>query len=158
MTEPMLTCYRYGSKRALKEGLRIGAARHVPRGVRRQDWQRCNYFDVWLPLVAAASDLVADYRHEKIGFKVFSQRYRNQMKATESRQVVQLLGTMSLSQPISIGCYCEDEKRCHRSILRELIANEAKAVAGRLFAARPDAHGDDEEHYASPVCYAPTPE
>ena len=66
MPQPMLTCYRYASKRAPQEGLRIGAARHVPRGVRREDWQRGNYFDVWLPLVAPTSDLVAAYRHEKI--------------------------------------------------------------------------------------------
>lgn len=158
MTKPMLTCYRYGSNRVPKEGLRIGAARHVPRGVRREDWQRGNYFDIWLPLVAPTPDLVAEYRSKKIGFKAFSRRYESQMKATESRQVIQLLGTMCLCQPISIGCYCEDPKRCHRSILHELIAKEARAVAERLFAARSVVHGDEGEHFASPVCFAPAPE
>ena len=121
-----VSCYRYGSPRQRGEGLRIGAARHLPRGVKRGDWQRGNYFDTWLPLVAPTADLVAAFKHEQITFPAFARRYRAQMKAPEARHVIDLLAAVARSQPISVGCFCEDESRCHRSILRALIAERVK--------------------------------
>jgi uncharacterized protein YeaO (DUF488 family) len=127
---PLLGIYRYGSERRLGEGLRIGAARFVPRGVRREDWQRNGCFDLWLPLLAPSADLVGEFRHGHIPFATFARRYRSEMKSRESSQVIDLLAGVSLFQPISLGCYCEDESVCHRSILIQLIASAAENRRG----------------------------
>lgn len=150
----LIKTYRYGTSREPGEGLRIGVARHVPRGVRREDWQRRNYFDLWLPLLAPSSELVARYRHNKISFAAFSRHYRSQMKAAESRQVIEFVASVSLFQPLSLGCFCEDESHCHRSLLRELVLKEAKKKASRLTALRDDADPDEQERFANPVCFA----
>jgi uncharacterized protein YeaO (DUF488 family) len=147
-----ITAYRYGSPRQPNEGFRLGAARQVPRGVRREDWQRRNYFDLWIPLLAPTADLVADYRHNRISFAAFSRRYKSQIKAKESRQVIELLATTSLFQPISVGCFCEDESRCHRSLLRELILKEAKRKIPGFSHLRDDS--GESLRFASPVCFA----
>jgi len=147
-----LSTYQYGSRRQPEEGLRLGVARHVPRGVRREDWRRKNYFDLWLPLVAPTSDLVSQYKQGRMSFSVFSRRYRNQMKAAESRQVIELLATVALFQPISIGCFCEDESHCHRSLLRELILKEARTKAS-CFSHR-HARQPETMRFSSPVCFA----
>jgi len=148
-----LSTYQYGSPRQPNEGLRLGVARHVPRGVRHEDWQRKNYFDLWLPLVAPASELVSQFKHGRITFMAFSRHYLSQMKAAESRQVIELLATVSLFQSISIGCFCEDESHCHRSLLRELILKEAKKRASR-FSRRSNSQPDESARFASPVCFA----
>ncbi len=147
----MLTTYRYGSPRSRDELLRIGVARQVPRGVRREEWQCRGHFDVWMPLLAPSAELVAEYRHGKISFASFTKRYKTEMKCRESRQVIELLAAMLPFQPISIGCYCEDETHCHRSLLRELIEEEAKA-RGMAFAAE-GKESEEAIRYASPVCY-----
>jgi len=123
-----VTSYCYGSPRNPGEGLRIGSARHLPRGVKRADWQRGNYFDTWLPLVAPTADLVTAFKHEQIDFRTFARRYRTQMKAPEARHVIDLLAAVARTQPISVGCFCEDESRCHRSILRGLIVERLEAA------------------------------
>jgi uncharacterized protein YeaO (DUF488 family) len=127
-----LVTYRYGTPRSENEGLRIGVARHLPRGVRREDWQRKNYFDIWLPLVAPSPELVFEYRHERIEFKEFARQYRLQMKAPAARQGIQLVAVMACHEPVSLGCYCEDETRCHRSLLRALVEAEMKSPALRF--------------------------
>jgi len=124
---PLLGTYRYGADRRPGEGLRIGAARFVPRGVRREDWQRKGYLDVWLPLLAPSAELVAEFRHGHIPFATFARRYRSEMKSRESSQVIEMLAAVSLFQPISAGCYCEDESVCHRSVLVKLIASAAES-------------------------------
>ena len=123
-----VTSYRYGSPRRPDEGLRIGSARHLPRGVKRTEWQRGNYFDTWLPLVAPTAELVSAFKHEQIDFRAFASRYRTQMKAPEARHVIDLLAAVARTQPISVGCFCEDESRCHRSLLRGLIAERLNAA------------------------------
>jgi uncharacterized protein YeaO (DUF488 family) len=127
-TKSGVTSYRYGSPRNPDEGLRIGSARHLPRGVKRTDWQRGNYFDTRLPLVAPTADLVTAFKHEQIDFRTFARRYRTQMKAPEARHVIDLLAAVARIQPISVGCFCEDESRCHRSILRGLILERIEAA------------------------------
>jgi uncharacterized protein YeaO (DUF488 family) len=149
MTNPMLITYRYGSPRSRNELLRVGAAGQVPRGVHKEDWQRLGYFDVWMPLLAPSAELRKEYRGGKLSFEEFSCRYRKEMTRRESRQVIELLAAMLPFHPISIGCYCEDEALCHRSILRTLIEEEAKA-RGTAFSAE----GESEGQYVSPVCYA----
>jgi uncharacterized protein YeaO (DUF488 family) len=145
----MLTTYRYGSPRSRDELLRIGAARQVPRGVPREDWQRLGYFDVWMPLLAPSAELRKEYRGGALPFEEFAHRYRKEMTKRESRQVIELLAAMLPFQPISVGCYCEDESLCHRSVLRALIEEEARERGLAFSSAR-----DHEGQYASPVCYA----
>jgi len=152
--KPIISSYRYGSMRRPNEGVRIGVARHVPRGIRRENWQRQNCFDLWLLLLAPTSNLISEYRHKKIGFTTFSRRYKTQMKAKGSRQVVELLAAMSLFQPISVGCFCEDESRCHRSLLRELILKEAKRKIVGFTSLLEDSPSGESIRFASPVCFA----
>jgi uncharacterized protein YeaO (DUF488 family) len=149
-----LTTYRYGSERLAGEGLRIGAARHVPRGIRREDWRRKNYFDFWMPLLAPDAELVRRYRGGEIAFAVFERHYRAEMKKRGSLQVVELLAGIASFLPISVGCFCEDEAHCHRSILRRLISDaalEGKVAFGEISV--PDGLAEISR-FASPVCYA----
>ena len=141
--------YRYASPRAKNEGWRIGVARHLPRGIRRGDWAPRGYFDLWLPMLAPSSALVKEYVHKEIAWSVFSRRYKTEMKASECRQAMDQLALMSLDHPISLGCFCEDEARCHRSLLRQLIVSRRDELA-----LSHEAGSNSVTRFASPVCYA----
>jgi uncharacterized protein YeaO (DUF488 family) len=123
--------YQLGSKRKRREGLRVGVVRYPPRGVRKEDYARLDYYDVWLPLLAPSKHLLAwihsrDATDARV-WREFAKRYRNEMlNNTNSRQVIQLLVQLAQRTPIAIGCHCADEKRCHRSLLYQLIQNMAK--------------------------------
>lgn len=107
------------------QGLRIGTTRRPPRGVRKERWQADGYFDLWLPDIAPSQQLLG----RSLDFKQFMDAYERELSAgAESRQTVQLLAEVAKRTPISIGCYCEDEQRCHRSRLKAVIE---KAAAGR---------------------------
>lgn len=146
--------YRYASERADGEGCRIGVARHLPRGVRREDWSRRGHFDVWLPLLAPSAGLVKEYLADKITWSMFSRRYRAEMKKPECRQVIGLLAVMSCGAPFSLGCFCEDESRCHRSVLRELVIARRAVIAPDVLAGQAGAKTGPVLRFASPVCYA----
>ena len=113
--------YRYATPRMPGEGLRIGVTRHVPRGVRKEDWQRCGYFDLWLPLLAPSAELLKAYLDGHLTWSVFARRYRAEMKQPACRQAIDLLAAFSHTTPINLGCYCEEETRCHRSLLLPLV-------------------------------------
>ena len=122
--------FRIGTPRNSTEGLRIGTVRFLPRGVKKEDYARLDYFDVWFPLLAPSTELLkwlktADWRGDKVRWSKFKERYVSEMKKTDARQGIKLLAELSKSTPLSIGCYCEDESFCHRSILRELIQKAA---------------------------------
>jgi uncharacterized protein YeaO (DUF488 family) len=115
---------RLGSPRAAGEGLRLGTVRRPPRGVRRTDFARLDYYDLWLPDLAPTAAVVteamgADWTPAR--WTKFERRYRAEMRAPEKQRRIALLAAMSAQTSFSIGCYCEDESRCHRSILRELL-------------------------------------
>lgn len=114
-----------GKPRIAGEGLRIGAVRFLPRGVRKADYARRDYFDVWLPSLAPSRELLADYRKSKLSPTAFFRRYRAEMAQTDARQTIALLAALACQTPLSVGCYCEDESQCHRSILGELIRQAA---------------------------------
>lgn len=116
-----LQVVRVGAKRKLNEGLRIGTVRYLPRGVKTGDLARLGYFDVWLPILAPSRALLTQYKNSAMTDRTFFRRYRNEMKATDPRQVIRLLASLARHTPISICCYCEDEARCHRTVLAELI-------------------------------------
>ncbi|MCW5556445.1 MAG: DUF488 family protein [Verrucomicrobiae bacterium] len=153
---PHPSTYRYGSARASGEGLRIGVARHLPRGVRREDWAKRSYFDLWLPLLAPPPALVKDYLGKKITWTVFSRRYRTEMKKSECRQVIDLLAGFSRETSLSLGCFCEDESRCHRSVLQQLITKRRDELPSCNANPRSPSRKPLQSmpRFASPVCYA----
>jgi uncharacterized protein YeaO (DUF488 family) len=123
--------YQLGSSRRRGEGLRIGVVRYPPRGVRKEDYARLDYYDVWLPLLAPSPKLLSWIHARDVGdlgvWREFAKRYRNKMlNNTNSRQAIRLIAKLAQRTPIAVGCHCTNEKRCHRSILLELIRDAAK--------------------------------
>lgn len=121
---------RLGSKRIRNEGLRIGTVRRPPRGVPKAQFASGNWYDVWLPNLSPAADTVALGLAARTPreWSVFAKRYRAEMAAPDNSRVVDLLAALSHRTNLSVGCYCEDESRCHRSILRELLMERGAKV------------------------------
>jgi uncharacterized protein YeaO (DUF488 family) len=118
-----LRIVRLGTPRATGEGLRIGTVRRPPRGVPKAKFAAENWYDVWLPILAPSDATV------KLGqgatsereWAAFARRYRAEMAAPDASRVLDLLAALSRTADFSVGCYCADESRCHRSLLRELL-------------------------------------
>ena len=114
---------RLGTPRARGEGLRLGTVRRPPRGVPKADFARRDFYDVWVPDLAPSEALV------KLGlgasddraWRTFVRRYRMEMKRPEAARLIALLAALSRETNFAVGCYCADEARCHRSVLRELL-------------------------------------
>jgi uncharacterized protein YeaO (DUF488 family) len=124
-----LRIVRLGSPRAAREGTRIGTVRRPPRGVAKKDWAKRDFFDVWLPELSPSPALVkaALAAQTDAEWKKFARQYRTEMAKPEAQHLLQLLSALSQNSALSVGCYCESEQRCHRSILRELlVAHGAK--------------------------------
>jgi len=122
---------RLGSPREPGEGLRIGTVRYPPRGVRKADLARRDFYDVWLPNLAPSPEtlkrgLGAESDAE---WKRFARRYRAEMAKPEPGRVLDLLAALSHTSSFSVGCYCADESRCHRSLLRELLRARGARVS-----------------------------
>jgi uncharacterized protein YeaO (DUF488 family) len=122
--------YQIGTHRKRGEGLRVGAVRFLPRGVKKQDYARLSLFDVWLPVLAPSRRLLRWAKGKSWNARTrqtFFARYAREMEAnTDSRQVIRFVAKASLRTPISVGCYCADETRCHRSVLLKLIRKARK--------------------------------
>lgn len=121
---------RLGTPRQHEEGVRLGTVRRPPRGVRKEDFGRRDFFDVWLPELAPSQDLFYWARSEPFTprrLATFSRRYRAEMSKPAAQRLIALLAALSTRQNFSVGCYCADESGCHRSLLRELL-QEAGAV------------------------------
>ena len=121
---------RLGTKRLPDEGLRIGTVRRPPRGVAKTEFSSGNWYDVWLPNLAPAADTVklAQGSGTDREWAAFTRRYRAEMKKGEASRVLDLLAALSHTANFSVGCYCEDEARCHRSILRQLLLDRGARV------------------------------
>lgn len=105
--------------------LRLGTVRHPTNGVPKADYARRDFFDVWLPDLAPSPELLAWARRSQFtsaDWKAFERRYRREMQAPGPRRLIALLSALSTRTNIEVGCYCENESRCHRSILRQLLA------------------------------------
>lgn len=121
---------KLGSDRSRGEGLRIGTVRRPPRGVPKSEFASGNWYDVWLPNLAPSPELV------KLGlaarsdreWKTFTRKYRAEMSDPERSRLLDLLAALSHGAAFSVGCYCEDESRCHRSVLRELLAERGAKI------------------------------
>ena len=115
---------RLGSERSPNEGLRIGTVRRPPRGVKKADYARKNIYDVWFPNLAPSEDLLKEFFpiDNEASWKKFKRRFMAEMKTPQARHDIELLAALSQHTNLAVGCYCEDSNRCHRSILRELLA------------------------------------
>jgi uncharacterized protein YeaO (DUF488 family) len=120
---------RLGTPRAESEGLRIGTVRRPPRGVPRSEFGRQDWYDVWLPNLAPSIETMklGQRADTPARWSVFTRKYKAEMAAPENTHVIVLLAALSRQGNFSVGCYCEDEEHCHRSVLRELlVASGAK--------------------------------
>ena len=115
---------RLGTPRAAAEGLRIGTVRRPPRGVSKQDFARRDYYDVWLPELAPSEPLVRAARAATTerAWQAFRRRYLAELEKPPASRLLDLLTGLSHTTNYSVGCYCEVEARCHRSVLREAFA------------------------------------
>jgi uncharacterized protein YeaO (DUF488 family) len=123
---------RLGSPRASDEGLRLGTVRRPPRGVKKEDYGRRNFYDTWLPELAPSQALLTWALAEPwtdLRWETYAERYLAEMREPSAQRLIALLAALSAQTHFSIGCYCEDETRCHRSLLRELLADAGAAIA-----------------------------
>lgn len=114
---------RLGSPRAKGEGLRIGTVRRPPRGVPKDQWAARDFYDVWFPNLSPSEPLLKEYSRSKDekAWKTLRRKFLAELKSPVARHELELLATLSHHTNLAIGCYCEDETRCHRSILRERL-------------------------------------
>jgi uncharacterized protein YeaO (DUF488 family) len=114
---------RLGSPRTPGEGIRIGTVRRPPRGVRKEDFASKDFFDVWFPNLSPSPELIKDAKaaDDERSWSAFKKRFRAEMSRPEAGRELDLLAALSHQTHMSLGCYCENEQRCHRSVLRELL-------------------------------------
>jgi uncharacterized protein YeaO (DUF488 family) len=122
---------RLGSPRARGEGPRIGTVRRPPRGVPKAEFAARDFYDAWLPNLAPSAALVkAALGAESDGaWRAFARRYRAELERPDAEHVLALLAALSRSADFSVGCYCEDERRCHRSVLRQVLRERGAVLA-----------------------------
>ena len=122
---------RLGTPRLPGEGTRIGTVRRLPRGVRKDRYAAENWFDIWYPELAPSAELVkrAQTAETEAQWKGFVRSYRAEMAAPAASRTLDLLAALSTGAAFSVGCYCESEARCHRSVLRQLLAERGAKIA-----------------------------
>ena len=122
---------RLGSPRAKEEGLRIGTVRRPPRGVPKTEFARQDWYDVWFPLLAPSAETLQLGRaaETEAQWRTFQKNYRAEMAAADAARALDLLAALSRQTHFSVGCYCEDEARCHRAVLRELLRERGAVLA-----------------------------
>jgi uncharacterized protein YeaO (DUF488 family) len=123
---------RLGTPRRVGEGLRIGTVRRPPRGVRKAEYAARDYYDVWLPELAASAPLVSWALAKPFTparWALYARRYRREMREPAAQRLIALLAALSTRADFSVGCYCEDESHCHRSLLRELLIEQGAKLA-----------------------------
>ena len=124
---------RLGSPRERGEGLRIGTVRRPPRGVPKTEFASGNWYDVWFPTLAPSVETMklGQAARTAAEWSAFARRYRSEMAGADSGRALDLLAALSHHADFSVGCYCEDESRCHRSLLRELLAERGASLRDR---------------------------
>jgi len=125
---------RLGSDRALDEGLRIGTVRRPPRGVPKAEFASQNWYDVWYPNLAPSVETMKQAQAAIASgvpaqWTAFERKYKSEMAEANASRSLDLLAALSHRSALSVGCYCEDESRCHRSFLRELLAERGAIIA-----------------------------
>jgi uncharacterized protein YeaO (DUF488 family) len=127
----MIRVVRLGAKRAADEGLRLGTVRRPPRGVPKARFAADDWYDLWLPDLAPSEPLVkqALRAESEKDWQAFARKCRREMAAPEKARLLELLAALSQSANFAVGCYCEDESRCHRSVLRVLLSERGAKLA-----------------------------
>jgi uncharacterized protein YeaO (DUF488 family) len=122
---------RLGSPRAPDEGARIGTVRRPPRGVPKAEFAMRDFYDVWFPNLAPSLETMklGQAAETEAQWKAFTKKYRTEMAEPEAQHALALLATLSAQTNFSVGCYCENEAHCHRSVLRELLAEKGAALS-----------------------------
>ncbi|MEF7612273.1 DUF488 family protein [Aquincola sp. MAHUQ-54] len=125
-----LRIVRLGTPRAPGEGLRLGTVRRPPRGVPKAEFASRDYYDLWLPLLSPSPELMRDGQAaaDAKAWADFTRRFKRQLATPEASQLLDLLAAMSMRTNLALGCYCEDEARCHRSVLRALLVERGAAI------------------------------
>jgi uncharacterized protein YeaO (DUF488 family) len=115
---------KLGSPRRVNEGLRIGTVRRPPRGVPKGEFASRDFYDVWLPNLAPSQELVsfAQKFQDERSWKIFQRKFRAEMNKPDAARLLDVLAAFSHQTRFSLGCYCENQERCHRSVLKELLA------------------------------------
>ena len=124
---------RLGSRRLPGEGLRLGTVRRPPRGVPKSQFAARDFYDVWVPDLAPSADVIASFQNTgrtDADWRRLERAYRSEMRQPERIRLCELLAALSKTTSLSVGCYCEDERRCHRSILKEILRDHGAEIAG----------------------------
>ncbi|WP_277186766.1 DUF488 domain-containing protein [Caballeronia sp. BR00000012568055] len=121
---------RLGSPRVQNEGLRIGTVRRPPRGVPKAEFATRDFYDVWYPNLSPSAELVAQALHAESEkeWRDFVRKFKAEMAMPDASRTLDLLAALSHSADLSVGCYCEDEARCHRAVLRELLEKRGAVI------------------------------
>ena len=119
-----------GRPRESGEGLRLGTVRRPPRGVPKSEFSTRDFYDVWLPNLSPSPELMKEGKtaNDEAGWAVFKKKFRAEMNGGEAGKILDLLAALSHQTNLSLGCYCEDEKKCHRSVLRELLMERGASL------------------------------
>jgi uncharacterized protein YeaO (DUF488 family) len=119
-----------GSNRKSNEGLRIGTVRRPPRGLKKEEYASKNIYDVWFPNLSPSQALLKQALSikDENSWKAFKRKFVAEMKLPEAKRDLDLLAALSHQTNLAIGCYCKDESRCHRSILRELLEQRGASI------------------------------
>ena len=122
---------RLGTPRAAHEGLRLGTVRRPPRGVPKSEFAKRDFYDTWLPNLAPSAPLMAEGQAARTDkeWAAFKRKFNSEMKEPEASHLLDFLAALSHQTSFAIGCYCEDENHCHRSVLRELLAQRGADIA-----------------------------
>lgn len=121
---------KLGTKRTAGEGLRIGTVRRPPRGVPKSEFASQDWFDVWFPNLAPSAETIKLAQGVKTerDWSAFERKYRAEMETADNGRTLDLLAALSHQTDFSVGCYCDDESRCHRSVLRALLVDKGAKV------------------------------
>src|SRR5947209_8267182 len=127
-----ISVVRLGAPRTPQEGLRIGTVRRPPRGVPKSEYAKRDFYDVWLPNLAPSHNLLTAAKAvlDQKSWAIFERKFRSEMNAPDAAKILDLLAALSYSANFSVGCYCSDENRCHRSILRRLLIERGATING----------------------------
>ena len=127
----MIRIVRLGTPRASDEGLRLGTVRRPPRGVPKSEFARRDFYDVWVPELAPSTALFSWVKSQPLSdarWRTYARRYRAEMRRPEAERLIALLAALSQRTNLSVGCYCENEDRCHRSLLKQLLVDAGATV------------------------------
>lgn len=131
-----ISIVRLGSPRRPDEGVRLGTVRRPPRGVAKADFAKLDYYDVWFPNLSPSAELVQEALSaaDEKAWLAFKRKFRREMSEPDRSRELDVLAALSHQTNLSVGCYCQEEGRCHRSILRELLMERGAAVVEEVVA------------------------